>query len=56
MIRSLADAVTCSFEPKEGGKYRVKLDQATTVGTINGGGPDMTFKTVNGNVYIRSKK
>ena len=40
----------------KGGKYRVKLDQATTVGTINGGGPDMTFKTVNGNVYIRSKK
>ena len=39
----------------KGGKYRVKADQ-TTVGTINGGGPDLTFKTFNGNIYIRNKK
>lgn len=39
----------------KGGKYRVKVDQ-TTVGSINGGGPDLTFKTFNGNIYIRSKK
>jgi hypothetical protein len=38
-----------------GGKYRVKVDK-TTVGTINGGGPDMEFKTFNGNIYIRKKK
>lgn len=39
----------------KGGKYRVKIDHAT-VGTINGGGPDLTFKTFNGNIYIRKKK
>ena len=39
----------------KGGKYRVKVDRATT-GTINGGGPDLTFKTFNGNIYIRKKK
>ncbi len=38
-----------------GGKYRVKVDK-TTVGTLNGGGPDMEFKTFNGNIYIRKKK
>ncbi len=38
----------------KGGKYRIKVDQ-TTVGTINGGGPDLTFKTFNGNIYIRNK-
>ncbi len=38
----------------KGGKYKIKVDQ-TTVGTINGGGPDFTFKTFNGNIYIRNK-
>jgi hypothetical protein len=39
----------------KGGKYRVKVD-STTVGSLNGGGPDMTFKTFNGNIFIRKKK
>ncbi len=39
----------------KGGKYRVKLDKAT-VGTINGGGPDISFKTLNGNIFVRQKK
>jgi hypothetical protein len=39
----------------KGGKYRVKVD-STTVGALNGGGPDMTFKTFNGNIFIRKKK
>lgn len=39
----------------KGGKYRVKID-STTTGTINGGGPDLNFKTFNGNIYIRKKK
>ena len=39
----------------KGGKYRVKVDK-TTVGAINGGGPDLEFKTFNGNIYIRKKK
>jgi hypothetical protein len=55
-INATASAPVVEDGRAKGGKYRVKLDQATTVGTINGGGPDMTFKTVNGNVYIRAKK
>lgn len=39
----------------KGGKYRVKIDGAS-VGSINGGGPDLNFKTFNGNIYIRRKK
>lgn len=39
----------------KGGKYKVKIDK-TTVGAINGGGPDFDFKTFNGNIYIRKKK
>lgn len=39
----------------KGGKYRVKSDR-TMVGNINGGGPDLTLKTLNGNIYLRKKK
>ena len=39
----------------KGGRYKVKVDR-TTVGTINGGGPDYNFKTFNGNIFIRRKK
>ncbi|MEO8126669.1 MAG: DUF4097 family beta strand repeat-containing protein [Bryobacteraceae bacterium] len=37
------------------GKYRVRLDK-TVYGTINGGGPEMQFTTLNGRIYIRKKK
>ncbi len=37
------------------GKYRVRLDKAVYA-TINGGGPDMQFPTLNGRIYIRKKK
>ena len=37
------------------GKYRVRIDKAM-YGTINGGGSDMQFTTVNGRIYIRTKK
>jgi DUF4097 and DUF4098 domain-containing protein YvlB len=37
------------------GRYKVKVDN-TIVGSINGGGPEATFKTLNGNIYIRKKK
>ena len=37
------------------GKYRVRLDK-TVSGTINGGGPDMQFTTLNGRIFIRKKK
>jgi len=36
----------------KGGRYRIKIDR-TTKGTVNGGGPEMQFKTFNGNIYIR---
>ncbi len=36
------------------GTYKVKLEQWVR-GKINGGGPEMLFKTFNGNVYIKSK-
>ncbi len=36
------------------GKFRVDFDR-TVVATINGGGTDMTFTTVNGSILIRKK-
>lgn len=36
------------------GKYRVKIEQWVK-GTINGGGPEMLFKTFNGDIMIKSK-
>jgi DUF4097 and DUF4098 domain-containing protein YvlB len=38
-----------------GGRYRIEVDKSMT-GTINGGGPDMEFRTFNGNLYIRKAK
>lgn len=35
-----------------GGRYRVLTDK-TIVGTINGGGPEIQFKTADGDVFIR---
>lgn len=35
------------------GVYRVKREKGIS-GSINGGGPDMTFKTLNGDIFIRS--
>jgi hypothetical protein len=40
---------------REGGKYRVSLERAV-VGTINGGGAEMTLQNFNGNIYIRKRK
>jgi hypothetical protein len=37
---------------KDGGKYRIVFDKGVK-GTINGGGPEIHFKTVNGNIHIR---
>nr|WP_299339421.1 DUF4097 family beta strand repeat-containing protein [Allomuricauda sp.] len=36
------------------GKYKVKIEQWVR-GTINGGGPEMLFKTFNGDILIKSK-
>lgn len=37
-----------------GGSYKVKIEQWVN-GKINGGGPEMLFKTFNGDIIIRSK-
>jgi len=36
----------------KGGKFKIKIEK-TTKGTINGGGPEVQFITMNGNIYIR---
>jgi DUF4097 and DUF4098 domain-containing protein YvlB len=41
---------------KGGGKYRVVFDNGVVgTGTINGGGAEISFKTVNGNIHIRKQ-
>jgi len=39
----------------KGGRYRVKFDKAV-YGTVNGGGPEYRFQTMNGDIVIRKKK
>jgi DUF4097 and DUF4098 domain-containing protein YvlB len=39
----------------KGGKYKIQLDRAL-YGAINGGGPEITFKTFNGDIFIRKAK
>ena len=46
------DKPTVEGSTGKGGKFKVKLDH-TMRGSINGGGPEMQFKTFNGNIYIR---
>ncbi len=53
------DMVISKNEPQvdkgtSSGKYRVKVEQWVN-GAINGGGPEMLFKTFNGDVMIKSK-
>jgi hypothetical protein len=38
------------------GKFRVTMGENGWSGTINGGGPEATFKSHNGTIYIRKKK
>jgi hypothetical protein len=38
----------------KGGRYRVRIDHSVS-GTINGGGPDFQFNSLNGRIYIRKK-
>jgi DUF4097 and DUF4098 domain-containing protein YvlB len=37
---------------EKGGKYRIHVEKAVQ-GTIGGGGPEIRFKTFNGDIYIR---
>lgn len=41
-------------ERREEGKFKIVFDK-TIYGAINGGGPEYSFKTYNGDVYIRKK-
>jgi hypothetical protein len=38
----------------KGGKYRIKMDHSV-FGSINGGGPEYRFETMNGNILIHKK-
>jgi DUF4097 and DUF4098 domain-containing protein YvlB len=40
---------------REGGKYKVKFDR-TAYANVNGGGPEISFRTVNGQIRIRQNK
>ena len=40
---------------ESGGKYKLSFDRAF-YGTINGGGPELQFTTLNGRIFIRQKK
>jgi len=42
-------------DKKKGGKFKIKFDN-TMYGSINGGGKEITFKSMSGNIYIRKKK
>lgn len=38
----------------QGGKYRIRMDRSV-YGSINGGGPEFLFQTMNGNILIHKK-
>ena len=38
----------------QGGKYRIRMDRGVT-GSINGGGPEYSFQTMNGSILIHKK-
>jgi DUF4097 and DUF4098 domain-containing protein YvlB len=38
----------------QGGKYRIRMDRSI-YGSINGGGPEFRFETLNGNIVIHKK-
>jgi hypothetical protein len=49
-----AETKAAEKESKAGVRRRVHVD-GSTVGTINGGGPDMQFTTFNGRIVIHKK-
>ena len=44
-----------ALRERNGDSYRIRIDE-TIRGSINGGGTDLTIRTLNGAVYIRKKK
>jgi hypothetical protein len=47
--------VTSDSGQRDHGTYRIRLDK-TIHGTINGGGPEYQFTSLNGQIYIRRRK
>jgi hypothetical protein len=48
-------APTVQDNRTRGGRFRIEVDR-NILATINGGGPDFQFQTMNGNIYIRKAK
>jgi hypothetical protein len=48
-------ALSLDDSRNRGGRFRLQRDR-TINGTINGGGPDIDLRTLNGNIYIRRGK
>ena len=53
-IEPEASKPTIADSRNQNGKYKISVDRAVT-GTINGGGPEYTFQTMNGNILIHRK-
>ena len=55
-VKLEADSNKPTVEDSRGrdGKYKISVDKAVS-GTINGGGPEYTFQTMNGNILIHKK-
>lgn len=51
-IKDKAKRIISDNEDGRNGKYRIEIDR-TIYGAINGGGAEMTFKSFNGDIYIR---
>jgi hypothetical protein len=53
-VEMLAPSVnqTVQDDRSKGGKYRLKIEKSM-LGRINGGGPEITFKTFNGDIKLR---
>ena len=49
------DTAPQKIEEKDEGKYRISFEKYI-MGTINGGGPEYTFKTYHGDIIIRKAK
>ncbi|MBZ5584889.1 MAG: DUF4097 domain-containing protein [Acidobacteriia bacterium] len=53
-IKLTGGGATTEPNTTKDGKYRVRFDK-TMYGTINGGGPEFSFRTLNGTINIRKK-
>ena len=53
-IKLTAGGATTEPNTTKDGKFRVRFDR-TMYGTINGGGPELTFNTLNGTINIRKR-